>query len=491
MAHRISSARPRRPLLLVFCVSLASVVAISGAIIAGVALQQRPSAHAAPTSYLGLVNLGMPTAPQPFMPSNFAITEHLRNAPDYGPPVTGGTSMTADHGPGCEAPPTTHQADGSYASMVWVCHDHVMTSISSANNGYGEISLQPNQLVDFSDGATATVDISVSTWRMSDRDWLDFNFSSFNQQLAYPVDSSLPDGQGLAENDVQVSMCSSNGDAWCAYQYVNGQETQLQGDSFTQLQQIPGFSVSKSVRTQLEFQISATHFKFWAPTLHYVFYDVALPHPLSFDQAIFQFTHHSYTTTKDPNDWAPAEQQAAGLGNMAGTWHWSNLAIDRAVPYFLSMGMPEAAGDGIGSAVDFAQPAPAGAMLRFVDHGPHTQVSFDGGTTWQTPAVQQHTTDKGAANIWQPVPAGTRHILLRGGSGWYARDFYLMAPPSSGGTSPPAPGTATATPMPAMPSPTPTGAIPPPVTINNQPCTVVLSGVSQSGNCSGTFTPSK
>ncbi len=107
-------------------------------------------AQADTVPYLGLVNLGMPTAPQPDMPADFAVTKHFRQTSGsvgngYGPPAdSGNEAMTADHGADCSAPPATHPIGTGYADLVFVCHDHLMTAINSG--AYGEVLFQPARL---------------------------------------------------------------------------------------------------------------------------------------------------------------------------------------------------------------------------------------------------------------------------------------------------------------------------------------------------------
>jgi len=53
----------------------------------------------------------------------------------------------AGHGPGCEAPPATHEIS-HYEDAVFLCRDHIMTTLNA--EGYGAIYLTPPEMVDFS-----------------------------------------------------------------------------------------------------------------------------------------------------------------------------------------------------------------------------------------------------------------------------------------------------------------------------------------------------
>ncbi|HEV2236910.1 MAG TPA: hypothetical protein VGR57_09655, partial [Ktedonobacterales bacterium] len=149
------------------------------------AASAQPRAHAATSPYLGLVNMGMPTAPQPYNPADFAITKHQRQTcgtvgNGFGPPADGGTCrITADHGADCGPPPATHPIGMAYKDELFVCHDHLMTAFDPA--GAGVLEFQPNVLVDFSAGpATVSIDRSTAiTTPNESRDYTEFYFVPF------------------------------------------------------------------------------------------------------------------------------------------------------------------------------------------------------------------------------------------------------------------------------------------------------------------------
>jgi hypothetical protein len=451
-------------------------ILLGTAVVALLSLVVSPTQASNAAPYLGLVHLGMPSAPQPFMPSDFAITKHFRQSGDtafnngYGPPATAGNQpMDVQHGANCAPPPATHPIGGQvgaatvaqmYAEMVFVCHDHLMTALNG-NGGYGELAFQPNQLVDFSGGATAQVALSMSTQRTSDRDWITWHFTPFANQLAVPV--AAADGQGDAANDLVVQMCSNGDISICAYEMVGGVRHDIATNWWLTAAQFT--PPSATVRTPIRFAVSQTHLT--VTIAGGTFIDTALPVALPWDHSIFQVVHHSYTPTKD--------------GGTPDTWHWSNLTIDRAVPYFLSMGMPEAAGDsayGLGSHVTFSQPAPTGAFVRFQAFYNDVQVSFDGGATWRSvnnqPANDQHLDH--ALNVWLSVPAGAQQMRLRGAGDWYARDFYLMA--ANGASA------STSAPIAAR-MPLDSAPVPAPMPINSPLCMVMINDATRASVCGG------
>jgi hypothetical protein len=450
------------------------------------ALPQQPRARAAAAPYLGLVNLGMPTAPQPFMPSDFAITKHQRQTcggtinNGFGPPADGGTCpMTADHGADCSAPPATHAIDTAYANEVFVCHDHLMTAFDPA--GAGVIAFQPNQLVDFSAGP-ATVSISRSTritTPAQSRDYTEIYFVPFAQQLAYNTDQNIGETIKEAATYIRVEMRTQGGNTFAVTEQVNGTQADVPGNNYTTLEQATGLVDSAVTRTPITMTLSQTHFRLSCNG--FTFYDAALPLPFPVTQVVPQFEHVSYDPEKE--------------GGQPDTWHWSNLSISSAVPYDFDMAMPEAVGDysWLGQRVTFPA-TPSGAFLRFQGFNAAYdsfaggyQISFDNGATWAHWALRP-SGDNSLGNVWQPVPAGATSAMLRGPGGWYARDFYVMSLTSGAASVPTA--TPTAQPSPTSVPPTATAtAAPTPVAINAVPCTVTLNGVAQTGTCSGTFTP--
>jgi hypothetical protein len=400
--------------------------------------------------YLGLVNMGMPAAPQAYMPSDFAITKHQRQTcggvidNGYGPPADGGTcSMTADHGTACQPPPTSHSIDTAYANEVFVCHDHLMTAFDPA--GAGVIQLQPAQLVDISGGAvTVSVNRSTAiTTPNESRDYTQLYFVPFAQQLAYNTDENIGEQMKEPSTYLRVNMRTQGGNTFAIRERVAGVDYAVPGDNYQTLEQATGLVDSATVRTPITVTFSATHVRLVSNS--FTFYDAELPVPLPASQFVMQIQHVSYHPEKE--------------SGRPDTWHWSNLAISRAVPYYLNMAMPAAVGDysWLGQRVTFA-PAPSGAFLRFQGFNAAYdffargyQISFDNGATWQAWA-NQTPQDKSLASVLQPIPVGATSAILRGPGGWYARDFYVMSL-SSARASLAAPTAMRMSPAPAAPLP--------------------------------------
>lgn len=476
----------------------ARLIVVAALLLVMSAFSPTSGASAAPAPYLGLTAMGMPSSPQPYMPSDFALTKHQRQTcgtsidNGFGPPADGGTCpMIASHGADCSAPPATHPIGMAYADEMFICHDHLMTAFDP--NGAGILEFQPNQLVDFS-GGPATVSISRSTFNTTangSRDYTEVYFVPFADQLAYNTDDNIGEVQKEARTYIRVEMRTQGGNTFAATEQVNGVQADLPGD-FTTLEDATGLVDSAVIRTPIAFTLSATHFTLSCNG--HVFIDANLPMTFPVTQVVPQFEHVSYDPEKD--------------GDVPNTWHWSDLSISSAVPYYLQMAMPEAVGDygdlGLQNFISFPA-APAGSFLRFQgfnDQDPNGfagnyDISFDGGATW-THWASKTPQDMSLGSFWQPIPTGAFSAILRGGSGWYARDFYVMSlngakpQPTPTPTSMP---TVTPTALPPTPTPIPTATPSPTVsptpvtiTIQNVPCIVTLNGVQQSGTCSGTFT---
>jgi hypothetical protein len=427
------------------------------------------SAKASAGTYTGLTNLGMPSSPQIFNPSDYAITLHYRD-----PMQQGGrpTPMMADHGADCAPPLAQHQTGSSFQDGVFICHDHVMTATNSNDSGYSNIYVQPPAMLDWSSG-TATLDISMSTFRTAARDWVDFWFTPFDRQSPNP-DVNVPDGQGPPVNSLHIEMATDNNSRFIGEYFVNGTEHDLAARDLN-LHNV--LKPSKTVRTPFEFQISSSHVRFGISSLNAWFVDA--PANLNFTQGIFQFGHHSYTPYKQGSD-APPEQLALGKGAEPDTWHWSNLVMSPAVPITIINPTPASEPDHLceSCTLTFPTGAPANAFIRYrgVQLNP-VLLSFDGGKTWvngQTIAGETHDCCH-IENYWQPIPAGTTSVKARG----LVRDVIVTAASST--TQLPPAG--------SMPTPVPTTISA--IDMRNTPCMITVNGVMVNGTCTGTFIPAK
>lgn len=368
-------------------------------------------------------------------------------------------AINAEHGDDCSAPPATH-VNTSYEGSVYQCRDHIMTAINGSA-GYAEIVLTPNLLFDFSQGGSVTWD--MSTFRASSRDWWDVTISPFDQSLAVPLLSGLSQGvdlQGTAMNAIHVG--TDNGEGAPMIELVsNGNVTCLNnpcaGWALSRANaNIPAGVNQSAARQPFKLTIANGRIRFerlasdTAPGV--VFWDVAgTP---SFTTGVVQFAQHSYTPTKD-NAGVPA------------TWHWDNLDAQPSTPFTIVHALDRYTQ---GGTIQFATPAPAGAVLRF---SAICSVTLNGQAVSRVPSalVGQGYHPEHKSSYAVAIPEGaTSATLSFAPDGWYsgpciAEGFTFWSLAGSGTASPTAtpssPATSTATPtstptLPASPTATPT-----------------------------------
>lgn len=428
---------------------------------------------------------GMPATPTQWQPSAWDVQVHVRDRQSQGM-----DPMNADHGPDCAAPPAKHPIS-SWTQAVFVCHNHVMTAIN--NGGYGEVVLTPDHMADWSSGPV-TVAFSLSTMRTNARDWFTISLSPFAEHLSLPFDFFGVDLEGMPLHYVSLraDMDTVGANAYTHWKLLReqtglGDETDtgaLVDDDFP-FETHTGIPMSASARTPFEFTFDSTHYLFRvAPSAPIgggkVIFQGTFAHPLTFTQGVLQFAHHSYDAEKC---------DVFGVTCGPNTWHISDIGISSAVPYTLLRPIDHQVVNNATSPVTFSAPAPAGAYLKFAGMY-NTQISLDGGRTWQ--GVQRapidvayaNATPGHAVNVMTPIPAGTTQVMVRSP---FARDFSIVSQGASGPAPSPTPIPPTPTSTPVPPSPTPTPA---PIPLNHTPCVVTLNGVQRAGFCDGTFTPS-
>ncbi|MGE3077129.1 MAG: hypothetical protein AB7N24_20565 [Dehalococcoidia bacterium] len=327
--------------------------------------------------------------------------------------------IDAQHGSDCAGPPATHHLDGSHAAAFFNCRNHVMTSINGSD--YGAIYFVPNQLVDLGNGPV-TIQFDLSTERMSTRDWIDVWVTPWDDNMVLPLEAPDPDLQGPPQNSIQVTNRPGEGSP-ILLTTRNGE-----GKGYA-----PGWAVSPldegivagtnqaAVRQTFELTLTKTSAKFerlasaTAPAL--VFWDEQIDFP--FDTAVLQFGHHSYNPRKDDS-------------GVPATWHWDNIGISKAIPFSMLRSVERYA-DSDNPVVQFTEPSPAGAMLRFAAIGA-VEISTDGGKTWQA-AHRQESIDEEEGNhhpehfssFWMAVPAGVQEIAFRfSPDDWYAGPYFAQ-----------------------------------------------------------------
>jgi hypothetical protein len=407
---------------------------------AAVAIRTSQRTRAATTSYTALTSMGMPSSPQSYYPTNGTLDITTEERGNISPSGALHEPMSiADHGPDCSPPADVPTAASSHTvtkiqDAVYVCHDHVMTALDG-DSGYAQATMLPAALVDFSQG-TAVVTFSVSTFRSSQRDWIELDLTPYAGLLAAPDDSDSPDLQGMPETVLRFRMDNFNGGTgWRGELYTNGSARGLSGPAWQGYEQF--LTPSRSVRTQYRLEISAGHVKFGIPSINQWYVDTNVSVP--FNQAFVQLSDHSYTPTKDSPNSAPTEQRKLGQGAEPNTWHWSDLNISPAVPLY--MAHPDRrfvyAGSGGTDTITFARPAPANSRLKFLGVATDSKISYstDSGATWaaaaRQPSTKPHTFGELYDNWFVPIPAGATSVKFKASGSaygaWFVRDPVLIS----------------------------------------------------------------
>jgi hypothetical protein len=339
----------------------------------------------------------------------------------------------------------------THEQAVFICNDHVMTTISA---GYGLIYLTPNQMVDFSAGE-AVIKFDLSTLKTSSRDWVDLWVTPYDEHLALPLQADLPDLNGPPRRAVHIAQ------GWGGHTFYYGEVLRNFVPDwprlFTQDFGIESIlTPSAAIREPFELRISRTRVKFGLPTRNRWWVDEPIA-DLGWSRGVVQFGHHTYIAQKDCIRWNGTGYESMGAQDSCpNTWHWDNISINPNVPFTILKADRRFA-DATSPSVGFAAPAPEGAHLRFGGVGGSIDVSFNGGASWQ-PAQnppQDSGNPGGFWSFWTPIPAGTTQVRFRGTDGthpWMARDIAIFAT----GAQPPPPPTATPTPPPPTPTITPT-----------------------------------
>lgn len=487
---------------------LVIVVLFLGVVSTGILLRNqqdvRQFADSTPYTYLATFD-GSPASPQPFNNMNqnqFEVAVQSRNNDTW-------DSLPAfdmSHGTACEAPITatatapytgselvTHHTNGNYDDAVFNCKDHVMTGIfgigKSVNDGYGLISLTPAALVDFTNGE-ATISWSMSTFRTTQRDFVDVWITPWEDSIQLPFDQAEfatvgsngklqgVDVQGAPKNAVEITMFAPNSNSKTGFKpviYVNGQETgefkKFSSDYnwYTGYEDyLPGGAGDPKRRDKFEIKISKNHISICmpqdssdnAPSQTICWADKTIK-ALPFTVGTVQFVQHSYTPNKDCSFYSP-------LVCGPNTWHWDDILISPAIPFSMIKANVRMVKDE-NTPVVFNQPAPANSKLRFAAAG-STQVSFNNGPFQSAKPQYGNLPDPThVANYMIDIPAGTTNVRFKmtdtGAGGVMAKDFSIWTRditsiPTSAPTATTMPtvsqSTPTPTPIPSIPTATPT-----------------------------------
>ena len=153
---------------------LRAMAAIVPALVILFSTTAQPAA-AAGHPYTALTAMGSPTSPAAWNGQSSGQWDVISEARDLDAAASATVpTFSAGHGSDCSAAdgvPFPSHPVSSRAGQLFVCHDHLMTSLDSDQYGYGAIYLAPPAMADFSQGAS--IDFSSSTFRTSDRDWWD------------------------------------------------------------------------------------------------------------------------------------------------------------------------------------------------------------------------------------------------------------------------------------------------------------------------------
>lgn len=354
---------------------------------------------------------GSPGQPISFETDNIAWTSHSRDYDSW----DSLPAMQADHGPNCEGPPNSHEVT-AYEMTHFQCRNHMMTATNGP--GYSMVYFVPDQMVDFSNGGEAVITWDMSTYRESQRDWMDIWITPFEQYNQLTLLNWLPDLNGPARNSVHIEMMDIynnftagimrdySDDRMRGSEYWVGYETWLTPD--------------RARRDTFEVRLTRDRVIVWMPEYNRVFLDRAIDPPLNFSQGVVQFGHHSYNPSKSCFD-------SVNPNCGAGTFHWDNVRMSPTIPFSLIKSDRRETEDPNGGDVfNFSRPAPANSFLSFASYSANTpEVSWDGGSTWHAAQVQQtETLEDGVFwPYWTPVPSGTTQIQFRGYEPWGSGSF--------------------------------------------------------------------
>ncbi len=341
---------------------------------------------------------GSPTQPQPWQPTDWDVTVHSRDIDTWDTLEV----MQAAHGTDCSPSPAMHTVS-EYQDAVFLCRDHLMTSINAT--GYGVIYLTPNKLVSLDQGE-AVIQFDLSTLRNSGRDWVDVWITPYDDNLQLPLADYLPDLSGEPRRSLQVEMSTFNDKT--IFHLGRIANFIAQGFSGTTWIGYEDFLIpSATRRDKFELRITRNHIKFGMPAYNFWWYDTDIP-ALDWSLGVVQFGHHSYNPKKDCSGCAPS------------TWHWDNIRINPALPFAIVRATQRYTDVQNGAQMTLAAPAPSDAHLRFSGIGKNLQVSYDNGATWinAAPQAQEKYSKDSFWSYWMPIPKGIQTIKFKGTNWW-------------------------------------------------------------------------
>jgi hypothetical protein len=282
--------------------------------------------------------------------------------------------------------------------------------------------MTPAQLLDFSSGGT--VQISASTAKLNNRDWIDFWISPFQENLLLPSGGIPPDLQGPTRNALMVNVDSSIPTTAHVQQFRNYVNSDFSGTGQSIESCVaPLGGVSASRRDPLQLNVTRTHVRLDVIVLGSpcTLIDTNI-NDLGFTLGVIQIGHHSYAPDEGTMCNLPACTVNTGPG-AGNTWHWSNFSMSPAVPFTMLRGDLPLTGAQANTSptVHFAGAAPANSFLRFsaLARRGSIQVSANGGAFF--PAREQLQNGDGKDGVsdgshigyWTPIPAGTSSVTFK------------------------------------------------------------------------------
>lgn len=424
---------------------------------------------------------GKPATPQPYAQNDglahYDIQVHTRDAHAHQD-----EPMAAQHGSACQGPPATHTVS-TKADAVFVCNDHVMTSLNAS--GYGMIVITPSQLMNCT--AACSVMWEMSTERQSTRDYWALTVSPWDDNLTLPFEGSV-DLQGLPRNGLSIT--ADNGVGYPRAIIRNNDVSTGIAQDLIPFNRGVQVGINQAA-TRQPFKLTLTHnhvrFERLASTTApgVVFFDVDAAIGNRSDYVV-QFEHHSYTPTKD------------GAG-VPATWHWFNPTgpvLSPSVPFTIIKADKTLVTERSNNVINFDAPAPANAYLRFT--GWCKPVITPNGKPSITPSKKAFVGRyEVAAPYWVPIPQGTTsiNVSFEPDAGWYyghitcgMQDPHIWAK-SGGASSTPTPSASpTTTPATPTPSVTPTPTAVPTATATPVPPTSTPTAVPPTATPSPTAT---
>lgn len=351
---------------------------------------------------------GTPTSPEPWNAMDWDVFQTSRDARSWANPDPVEAHHALDNCGDVDS-------GGSHTISTWPetvfrCNDHVMTSING-EPGYAAIYLSPPAMADFSSGPS-TVSFDVSTFVSSERDWLDVLITPFADSMSYPFRSDLDvDGSGLPQNAIHIEQ-SFGSDLW-EIEVIRDNVVETLGSLTIPYEQFGG--PSRVTRTPVNIEISTNSITLSYPTVSGATTTVGFA-DLDWDQGIVQFGHHSYTPLKDC-EFRP------DLICAANTWHWDNIGIDPARPFFQWQATPERTGAAIVDSdprpLSFGEPVPANAELVFSGNC-GVEVRDTPTSPWRPVAIIANLHVEHTQSYRVEVPSGSTEIEFRFvANGWY------------------------------------------------------------------------